>query len=248
LQLLRRLRERSPGSKLIVLSMYDEFSIVRAAMGAGVNGFVLKRAIATDILDAITWVLRGASYIPHVSTHRRKRFDSAAARISRTEVAMKRSLALSSAIVVMMTIAAPTAYAQQFVYPAKGQNAQQQKKDESECSSWAVKQRGFDPAKPPPPQQAAQPPTTATGTTPGAGVRGAARGAIVGGIFGDAGAGAAAGAAAGSCAKRQAKLGVRTATATDGDTATAGCAGGIPEGSRCVSRRARLFCEVINHF
>ena len=161
---------------------------------------------------------------------------------------MKRSLALSSAIAVMMTIAAPMGYAQQFVSPAKGHNAQQQKKDEAECSSRAVKQSGFDPAKPPAQQQAAQPPTTATGTTPGAGVRGAARGAIVGGIVGDADAGAAAGAAAGSCAKPQAKLGVRTATATDGDTATAGWADGIPEGSPCVSRRARLFCEVINHF
>jgi DNA-binding NarL/FixJ family response regulator len=63
LQLLRTLRERSPASKVIALSMYDEFSVVRAAMGAGVNGFVLKRAIATDMLDAITSVLRGASYI-----------------------------------------------------------------------------------------------------------------------------------------------------------------------------------------
>ena len=161
---------------------------------------------------------------------------------------MKRSLALSSAIAVMMTIAAPMAYAQQFVYPAKGQNAQQQKKDEAECSSRAVKQSGFDPAKPPPPQQAAQPPTTATGTTPSAGVRGVARCAIVAEIVGDADAGAAAGAAAGSCANPQAKVGVRIATATDGDTATAGWADGIPEGSRCVSRRARLFCEVINHF
>src|SRR5438105_907952 len=38
LQLLRRLRERSPRSKLIVRSMYDEFFIVRAAMAAGANG------------------------------------------------------------------------------------------------------------------------------------------------------------------------------------------------------------------
>jgi DNA-binding NarL/FixJ family response regulator len=63
LRLLRTLRERSPASKLIVLSMYDELSVVRAAMGAGVDGFVLKRAIATDMLDAIAAVLRGASYI-----------------------------------------------------------------------------------------------------------------------------------------------------------------------------------------
>src|SRR5438034_7934074 len=117
---------------------------------------------------------------------------------------MKRSLALSSAIAVMMTIAAPMGYAQQFVSPAKGHNAQQQKKDEAECSSRAVKQSGFDPAKPPPPQQAAQPPTTATGTTPSAGVRGVARGAIVGGIVGgDAGTGAAAGAAAARAQSRR---------------------------------------------
>ena len=87
--------------------------------------------------------------------------------------------------------------AQQYVYPAKGQSPQQQKSDEASCHSWAVQQSGFDPAKPPPAQAAAQPPTTATGTTPGAGIRGAARGAIVGGALGgDAGTGAAVGAIA----------------------------------------------------
>jgi hypothetical protein len=87
--------------------------------------------------------------------------------------------------------------AQQYVYPAKGQSAQQQKSDESACYSWAVQQTGFDPAKPPPTQAATAPPTTATGTTPGAGVRGAARGAVVGEVVGgDAGTGAAVGAAA----------------------------------------------------
>jgi hypothetical protein len=86
--------------------------------------------------------------------------------------------------------------AQQFVYPAKGQSPEKQKSDEAACYSWAVQQTGFDPAKPQPAVPAAQPPTTATGTTPGAGVRGAARGAVVGEIVGgDAGAGAAAGAA-----------------------------------------------------
>lgn len=87
--------------------------------------------------------------------------------------------------------------AQQFVYPAKGQSPETQKSDEAACYSWAVQQTGFDPAKPPPQQAAAKPPTTATGTTPGAGARGAVRGAVVGEIVGgDAGAGAAAGAVA----------------------------------------------------
>jgi hypothetical protein len=98
-------------------------------------------------------------------------------------------LALSAALISQVA-------AQQYVYPAKGQSPQQQKSDESACYAWAVQQTGFDPAKAPPPQAAAKPPTTATGTTPGAGVRGAARGAVVGEVVGgDAGAGAAAGAA-----------------------------------------------------
>ena len=94
--------------------------------------------------------------------------------------------------------------AQQYVYPAKGQSPQQQKSDEAACYTWAVQQTGFDPAKASPQQQAAKPPTTATGTTPGAGARGAARGAIVGEMVGgDAGAGAAAGAAAARAQSRR---------------------------------------------
>jgi DNA-binding NarL/FixJ family response regulator len=68
MRLLRTLRERSPASKLIVLSLYDELSVARAAMAVGVDGFVLKRAIATDMLDAVAAVISGHSYIsPGVS-------------------------------------------------------------------------------------------------------------------------------------------------------------------------------------
>lgn len=107
-------------------------------------------------------------------------------------------LALSVALIA-------EASAQQYVYPAKGQSPDQQKSDEAACYSWAVQQTGFDPAKPPPAQAVAKPPTTAAGTTPGAGLRGAAVGAVVGGaIGGDAGTGAAVGAvAARSQSRRQ---------------------------------------------
>lgn len=88
------------------------------------------------------------------------------------------------------------AAAQQYVYPAKGQSPEQQKSDEAACYSWAIQQTGFDPSKAQP-NTVSQPSTTATGTTPGVGMRGAARGAVVGEIVGDdAGAGAAVGAVA----------------------------------------------------
>ena len=90
------------------------------------------------------------------------------------------------------------ANAQAYVYPSKGQSAEQQKRDEYECHQWARQQTGFDPtqqpqASAPPPQQQAQ---------QGGLLRGAARGAtigVVGGaIAGDAGKGAAIGAASGA--------------------------------------------------
>jgi DNA-binding NarL/FixJ family response regulator len=47
---IQELRERWPRLKLIVLSVHDEPSVRRAAMEAGADGFVLKRAIATDLM------------------------------------------------------------------------------------------------------------------------------------------------------------------------------------------------------
>lgn len=116
---------------------------------------------------------------------------------------MKLSHSRRLAAILALAFAA-SAPAQQFVYPAKGQKPEQQKKDEYECHQWAVQQTGFDPSKPQPQQAAARPATTPTGTTPGAGLRGAARGAVVGEIVGDdAGAGAAAGAAAARAQSRR---------------------------------------------
>jgi hypothetical protein len=83
-----------------------------------------------------------------------------------------------------------------FVYPAKGQSQQQQKKDEYECYVWAIEQSGIDPLNTPKTQAA----PAQTGPTGGA-VKGAAKGAVagaaIGAIAGDAGKGAAIGAAAG---------------------------------------------------
>ena len=63
LALLREIKERSPESKLIVLSLYDDASVVSATMVPGVDGFVLKRAAATDMLEAAATVLRGDRYV-----------------------------------------------------------------------------------------------------------------------------------------------------------------------------------------
>ena len=48
-----------PDLKVIVLSVHDEQSVRRAAMEAGADAFVLKRAISTDLLLAVDAVRRG---------------------------------------------------------------------------------------------------------------------------------------------------------------------------------------------
>ncbi len=106
------------------------------------------------------------------------------------------SKTLEVSALMVAALCATAVSAQSFVYPAKGQSPAQQQKDEGQCHTWAVQQSKYDPAKPPP-AAVAPPPTTASGTTPGAGVRGAARGAVVGEVVGDdARTGAAVGAVA----------------------------------------------------
>ena len=91
------------------------------------------------------------------------------------------------------------AFAQQIVYPAKGQSPSKQKSDEAECYTWAVQQTGFDPAKP------AAPPPQASGPS-GARVRGAAAGATVAAVTdNDRSDAAAAGAVAGASVQRSQK-------------------------------------------
>lgn len=105
--------------------------------------------------------------------------------------------------VIVSAVALPLASAgiaaQPIIYPAKGQSAQQQSKDEGECHVWAKNSTGIDPAvvaQTAPPQQ--------TGPAVGGGerVRGAARGALggaaIGAIAGDAGEGAGIGAVVGT--------------------------------------------------
>lgn len=50
---LRTLRQRCPDLKVVVLSVHDEQSVRRAAVEAGADAVVLKRAIATDLLVAV---------------------------------------------------------------------------------------------------------------------------------------------------------------------------------------------------
>jgi DNA-binding NarL/FixJ family response regulator len=59
---LSRYHSGCPDVKLIVVSAHDEPGVARAAREAGADGFVLKRAIATDLIPAAEAVLAGGCF------------------------------------------------------------------------------------------------------------------------------------------------------------------------------------------
>jgi DNA-binding NarL/FixJ family response regulator len=59
----RRLMGRHPGLRVVVLSVHDEPTVVDEMFRAGVAGFVLKRAAATDLVPAVDEVLRGGTFV-----------------------------------------------------------------------------------------------------------------------------------------------------------------------------------------
>jgi two-component system response regulator NreC len=56
------LARRSPRARVLMLSMYDDEDSVMAAVRAGARGFVLKKACATELVDAMRTVVRGGTY------------------------------------------------------------------------------------------------------------------------------------------------------------------------------------------
>ena len=72
----RRLRNRHPDLKFIVLSVHDEPTVVNEALAAGASGFVLKRAAATDLIPAVREVLQGRPYISPAVEYPSRRYPT----------------------------------------------------------------------------------------------------------------------------------------------------------------------------
>lgn len=110
----------------------------------------------------------------------------------------KITIALGALLWLIAAVPAVSLAIDMFIYPTRGQSAEQQDRDKWECRSWATQQTGFDPAaRPraitPPPAQQAPRGGAMRGAAGGAGV-GAIGGALIGG---NAGRGAAVGALGG---------------------------------------------------
>jgi len=59
----QELKNNFPQIKVIILSIYDEKSVVDDVMASGIEGFVLKRRAVIDLIPAIRQVCQGLKYI-----------------------------------------------------------------------------------------------------------------------------------------------------------------------------------------
>ena len=62
-RLVNEVRELSPESQVLVLSVHDQANVARAALAAGAHSVVLKRSIGSDFLTAINAILNGEKYV-----------------------------------------------------------------------------------------------------------------------------------------------------------------------------------------
>jgi len=63
LDLTRLLREKMPGTRIVILTVHEDGEILRAALTAGATGYVVKRAVGSELVSAIDAVMRGEIYV-----------------------------------------------------------------------------------------------------------------------------------------------------------------------------------------
>lgn len=56
----------APNSRILILTMYDDVSYLQEAMRSGAVGYILKKAVDSELLLAIRTVMRGEHYV-HVA-------------------------------------------------------------------------------------------------------------------------------------------------------------------------------------
>jgi DNA-binding NarL/FixJ family response regulator len=68
LQATRRIREIVPTTKVVVLTMHDSDQMMRRVLHAGALGYVLKSALATQLVKAVKDVSAGKQFLtPRIS-------------------------------------------------------------------------------------------------------------------------------------------------------------------------------------
>ncbi len=63
IEVARRLSEEHSSVRILMLTMHEDPHLVREALAAGAAGYMIKRAVADDLIHAIRTVAEGGNYL-----------------------------------------------------------------------------------------------------------------------------------------------------------------------------------------
>lgn len=72
----RKIREKVPEAKILILSMYDDEEYILDSFKVGVSGYILKDVVVSDLVSAVQSVYRGSTFLsPSVSEKLRRQLQ-----------------------------------------------------------------------------------------------------------------------------------------------------------------------------
>jgi len=63
IQVARRLKETLPGTRVLILTVHEDESLLREAIQAGASGYIIKRAVESELINAIHAIYSGGLYV-----------------------------------------------------------------------------------------------------------------------------------------------------------------------------------------
>lgn len=69
IEVTRRLQKTLPKIRVLILTVHEDESLLREAIRAGAAGYIVKRAVESELIDAIRAVWRGNQYVHPAMTH-----------------------------------------------------------------------------------------------------------------------------------------------------------------------------------
>jgi len=80
----RKIREKKPEVRILILSMYDDEEYIVDSFKVGVSGYILKDVVVSDLVSAVRSVYRGSTFLsPSVSEKLRRQLQNGKGRASR---------------------------------------------------------------------------------------------------------------------------------------------------------------------
>ncbi len=95
LKAIPRIREQSPGTQIVVLTMQSEPAFAREAMQAGALGYILKEAADEELVKAVRMAAEGKTYLqPELGARLAAEPQEAGDELSEREIEVLRLIAL----------------------------------------------------------------------------------------------------------------------------------------------------------